>query len=587
MSGETMPADHVAPPQWQLLLRETARLCSENTRAATAIVGGATAVALLQIAALSSLYPVFESLVQPASPPSALSAYFRNALEMTGQRPGLVTHVILFLIVSAATSGAYVGVMALQSRFIERLERSLRVDLMREVLRSGWEVLGRLNHGELVNVVTHDTEAYKVLVKNVFAMIAALLQIALFAAAITVIDVRFALSAVVALAAGYVVFTPLLRTGMRLGGRYTDAYAGLTSALINTARAFKNVKASSREAYLLAYLQPLLGAPGRVYRSQQMLEALRMRLFEFVGSAILLALLVFGIQVLRIALTEMLLLLVFLYRLVPRVTEAADFLHRAYVGLPALDKIQQLQRRSVAEPARDVELVDRVRTIAFERVGFHYAGVPVVTDVSVRFRQGEFWAISGPTGAGKTTVLDLTAGLLEPSSGEIHCDGHPLSRIARPSLHRRVGYVTQDSLIFAGSILENLRWGDDRVSREQLDAAIDMAELRDVIQEKTLDHRVTEAGHNLSGGQKQRIAIARVLAGNYDFILMDEPTSALDAETERRFIKALGVLKGRVGLIMVTHRPEYISSADYVLRLEHGTAVVTAPAAMRTQASPA
>ena len=571
MTLQTLSADS---SRFRQLLDVTRKLFLEHPWALAFIVLGDAVVAFLQVIALASLYPVLEQVLQSRSIAVPQAGYFAALLERMGWQASVGNLALLFLTMTVVASAAYLCVMTFQSAFVRDLERSVRTGLVRSVLSAGWPVLGRLNHGEFVNVVTHEAELYKVLLRNVLSIIAAVFQVTLFAAAIVYLNGAFGVAAAVALLLGYAALAPLMQQGMRLGKRYTQAFGRMTSALINTGRAFKNIKTSSREAYVEAYLAPILAAPGEVYRSQQMLEAGRLKLFEFVGSGIMLGLLLFGLEVIQVPVAEMLLMLVFLYRMVPKVSETADYVHRAYASLPSLAQVQEIQDRCAPEPGRTVTLSEPVTAITFKDVGFRHGDLTVLLDMNVTIRRGEFWAIAGPTGAGKTTILDLISGIVEPTEGEIYLDGQALGQVSRSSLHARVGYLTQDTMIFAGSILENVLWGHEKGSRSRLDAAIDIAQLRDVIIEKTLEHDVSEAGQNLSGGQKQRIAIARLLMGDYDFVLMDEPTSALDADTEIRFIRALSLLKGKVALVMVTHREEYIRECDHVLRLEHGRAVV-------------
>jgi ABC-type bacteriocin/lantibiotic exporter with double-glycine peptidase domain len=197
--------------------------------------------------------------------------------------------------------------------------------------------------------------------------------------------------------------------------------------------------------------------------------------------------------------------------------------------------------------------------------------VPLFRDLNVCFKKGEFWAIAGPTGSGKTTILDLISGVLRPTVGKIVFDNIPLDEAKLSSLHQHIGYLTQNNFIFAGSILANISWGHEKeLDSVKIENVVKISQMSDILKEKTLDFKVSESGQNLSGGQQQRIAITRTLLKDYDFILMDEPSSALDNETEKNFLEALSSLKGKIGIIMVTHRKEYFKHADYILEINGG-----------------
>jgi len=124
---------------------------------------------------------------------------------------------------------------------------------------------------------------------------------------------------------------------------------------------------------------------------------------------------------------------------------------------------------------------------------------------------------------------------------------------------------------------DNLTWGNEDASPQKIEEAVDMAQLRALVNEKGLEHTITESGQNLSGGQRQRVAITRALLREYDFILLDEPTSPLDPETEQRFIASLMRWKGKIGIIMVTHRKEYLKYADYIMRFSDNKVSVDLP----------
>jgi ABC-type bacteriocin/lantibiotic exporter with double-glycine peptidase domain len=266
------------------------------------------------------------------------------------------------------------------------------------------------------------------------------------------------------------------------------------------------------------------------------------------------------------------LVLFIIVKIVPQIRSINDNYHRGNIALPSIEKIQKLrdycstQTKSSGKP-----IEDELCLIAFHSVDFRYDTHGMLfDDLNLEFRKGEFWAICGPTGAGKTTILDLLSCIIGPSGGSISYNGIPYSDIEIKSLHQRVGYLTQDHFIFAGTLLDNICWGKKDVEKSCVDRAIRLSQLGPFVREKTLDFLVSESGQNLSGGQQQRIAIARLLLKNYDFILMDEPTSALDKETEQNFVSALMELKGKCGIIMVTHRKEFLKCADHVLSIESG-----------------
>jgi len=214
--------------------------------------------------------------------------------------------------------------------------------------------------------------------------------------------------------------------------------------------------------------------------------------------------------------------------------------------------------------------------IAAEHVSFTYdARQPVLTDVSFGSKPGELVAIVGPTGAGKTTVMNLLHRFYDPTAGRITVDGIDLRQVTLESWYRQIALVPQETILFGGTILDNIRYGNRDATEEAVKEASRAAYAHDFImgfpdQYQTL---VGEKGINLSGGQRQRIAIARAVLKNPRILLLDEATSSLDTESERLVQEALErLMKGRT-TVVIAHRLTTIQRADRILVLDKGRVV--------------
>ena len=214
--------------------------------------------------------------------------------------------------------------------------------------------------------------------------------------------------------------------------------------------------------------------------------------------------------------------------------------------------------------------------IAAEHVSFAYdARQPVLTDVSFEVTPGELVAIVGPTGAGKTTVMNLLHRFYDPTEGCITVDGIDLRQVTLESWYRQLALVPQETILFGGTILDNIRYGNRDATEEAVKEASRAAYAHDFImgfpdQYQTL---VGEKGINLSGGQRQRIAIARAVLKNPRILLLDEATSSLDTESERLVQEALErLMKGRT-TVVIAHRLTTIQGADRILVLDKGRVV--------------
>jgi ATP-binding cassette subfamily B protein len=229
----------------------------------------------------------------------------------------------------------------------------------------------------------------------------------------------------------------------------------------------------------------------------------------------------------------------------------------------------------------DAKKVGRVDTISFRDVHFAYQeGVEVLKGINVRISKGESIAFVGPSGSGKTTMVKLLLGLYGPVAGRIEFNGIDAADIDYEDLRKRVGYVSQDTQLFAGTIRENLKFVQPAASDDECLEALRQARALAIIErgDKGLDTKIGEGGIKLSGGEKQRLAIARSLLRQPEIIVFDEATSSLDSITEREIMTTIDeVVAANPHLITVfiAHRLSTVASVDRIYVMEKGTVAET------------
>lgn len=227
----------------------------------------------------------------------------------------------------------------------------------------------------------------------------------------------------------------------------------------------------------------------------------------------------------------------------------------------------------VKEQANPVVLTSVRGHIRADRVSFHYDNrQPVLHEVGFEANPGDLVALVGPTGAGKTTIINLLHRFYDPTAGAITLDGHDLRTIQIESLYRQIALVPQETVLFGGTILDNIRYGKTDASQDEIFAA-SKAALADEFIVKLPDGYNTivgEKGVNLSGGQRQRLAIARAILKNPRILLLDEATSALDTESERLVQEALDRLMANRTTFVVAHRLTTVQRADQILVFDKG-----------------
>ena len=214
--------------------------------------------------------------------------------------------------------------------------------------------------------------------------------------------------------------------------------------------------------------------------------------------------------------------------------------------------------------------------VTFDHVSFEYRpGEPALTDMSIDIQPGRILAIVGPSGAGKSTVANLLPRFYDPQSGLILIDGVDIKTVTTRSLREQIAMVPQDTILFNGSVYENILYGRLDATREEVTAAATAANAHEFISQLpgNYDTQIGERGCQLSGGQRQRIAIARAILKNPRILILDEATSALDAESERLVQDALDKLMVGRTTFVIAHRLSTIQRADIIIVLENGRMV--------------
>ncbi len=245
-------------------------------------------------------------------------------------------------------------------------------------------------------------------------------------------------------------------------------------------------------------------------------------------------------------------------------------------GIAASERLMEVVNAPVRvrEPANPQTVARPHQMLAFHNVNFSYpTGPQVLENLELEIPHGQSLAVVGPNGSGKSTLVSLLCRFDDPSCGEVTLDGISIRDIRSRDLRKRIGLVTQRTVIFDDTILNNIRYGSPRASREDAIRAARQAYADEFIQSKTpagYDSMLGTAGTRLSGGQMQRLALARAFLRNPDILVLDEATSQIDIESEQLIHTALAeFLVGRTG-IMITHRSSTLALADRVAVLEHG-----------------
>jgi ATP-binding cassette subfamily C protein len=460
---------------------------------------------------------------------------------------------------------------------VAQVATDLRLSLLRALLVTKWEYYIRQPVGVLSNAIA--TEAFRASKAYTcgITMIAYLIQAIIYACVALLVSWRATLLAVVVGLLFVYILSHLVRKARRAGLRQTELLKLLLTHLTDILLSIKPIKAMARERRADILLEKETNRLNKALRKQVLTnETLKASqeplLIVFAAIGLYCALTYWHMALARVMVLTF--LLVRLVKQLNRVQEQYQqmaILESAYWSLK--ETIGEAER--VREPALGTEVPSLNHGLRLDRVSFAYDQELVLRDASFDFPSGLFTAIVGPSGVGKTTVVDLLMGLLRPQEGEIFIDDLPLANVSLKSWRKMIGYVPQETLLLHDTILTNVTLGDPNLTEEDAEQALRAAEAWEFVMTMPsgMHSTVGERGSMLSGGQRQRIAIARALVHKPKLLILDEPTSALDPESEAAICETLGQLRGKgITILAISHQPTIMDVADRAYQLQNGKA---------------
>ena len=302
-------------------------------------------------------------------------------------------------------------------------------------------------------------------------------------------------------------------------------------------------------------------------------------LIEIAGVMVVISFGVYELSQGRLTIGGLLIFLVFLSQLYSPIRGLSGLLNTFYSASAGAERILEFMDRkpSVEQWEKAYELHSARGIIEFDNVSFAYPGKreEALSDVSFRASPGETVALVGASGAGKSTVAKLLLRFYDPSEGAVRLDGHDLKNLTLESLRENVAVLLQEALVFDGTVAENIAYGKEEATQEEIVAAAKAADAHDFIEalDEGYETVVGQKGRLLSGGQRQRIAIARAMVRDAPVLLLDEPTTGLDAESTRKIVEPLRRLMAGRTTIIVSHNLSTIKEADRIFVMESGLIV--------------
>jgi ATP-binding cassette subfamily C protein len=520
---------------------------------------------------LTMLLPLFIVLNDSAGERSAASRAMLEVMAFLGIPATIGTLLALLVLVIALKAGLLLVVMRHTAAVAVQLARQFRHSLIDALMSARWSYFIEQPVGRLASAIGGEVERAAEVFLHSARFLADTVQVTVFVCFALVVSWQLTLAAGAIGVVVVLLLRGLTRVSRVAGDRQTAILWSLTNRLVETVAWMKPLKASGREFLLRPLLVKEADNLGQSMRhlveAQQATTILQEPIIVLGIAGVLMA----SSSWFAVPLDTLAAIGFLLYRIAARM----GAMQRGYALVVSTASALLLVLGAIrrAEEAREIHAGRNEPTL---RAGIDLIGITlrlsstqVFQDLTLSMKAGALTVITGASGIGKTSLVDLLCGLHLPDEGEIRIDGTPLAQLDLPAWRRRVGYVPQDGVLVNNSILENVRLYDEDIGRDRVEQALRDACAWDFVSALPagLATPIGERGAKLSGGQRQRLALARALVHDPLLLILDEATTGLDARTTAAVCRQLVRRLGSLTIVAISHQPEWAQAATEIIDL--------------------
>ncbi|MGI9372600.1 MAG: ABC transporter ATP-binding protein [Hyphomicrobiales bacterium] len=530
---------------------------------------------LAEMVSMSALLPAATQVAGgPTENSSSLNQLVENTLMAIGIAPTLTNFILIvsgaFIVKAllAFTAMTYVGFT------VAWVATDLRSALLRRLLDAKWSYFTDQRVGFIANSISNDATRAGNAYNASAISISYLIQATAYAAVAILISPKLAIASIVVGVLLAVSLRSFVKMSRKHGYRQTDSTAQLVTDVSDALGNIKPLKSMERQASFIELFRRKIKAIRRALFRQRIAvhgrkcgEEILVALFIAIGG--------YGAVVMGgLPLPELLVFGIIFFQMVSLVGKAQLKLQNAVQFESAWWRLHELIAASedAVEENPGTKTPTLETSASFENVTFAHQEKTVISAASLEIPAGKMTVLQGPSGAGKTTLIDLLIGLYRPASGTVHIDDVDLMEIDLHKWRRMIGYVPQELTLFNGTVRENITVGDQSFTDKDIARACQLAGVTDFLDDLDdgLDTLTGDMGVKISGGQRQRIALARALIGSPKLLILDEVTSALDPAMEAAIVERIQSLSGHYTIVAITHRPAWTQVADKLYQVEKG-----------------
>ena len=529
---------------------------------------------LAEAGSIGTLLPAASSIVSDTTGANGASGTIKSIIESIGIAPSLGN--LILIVVGLMVTKATLAFAALSYAGISgaRVAINLRRRLIRAIFDARWSFYTDQSGGKFANAISNDATRAGDAYQYSATVVAGLIQVAGYIAIAIFIDWRVAILGSIAAAVMVLAMRKLIRISRSSAYKQTDRVSSLTIDMVDMLNNIKALKSMDRYGTLVLGLSGLLK---RIKRNLITIQFSKQGVIQ--GSDALIAILAGSMiyaahSVFAKTLPELMITGIVFFQIISNLTKLQKQLQTAVIIESAYVRTQELITK--AEAHREVHSGSLPPKLGagckFVNVTFAHGNTAVIENATFDIPANQITVLQGPSGAGKTTLIDLLIGLNTAQRGKILIGGKDITTIDIKAWRQSIGYVPQELVLFHDTVRENICLSNRDISTEAINAALDQAGARDFIDALPagIETDVGEMGGKLSGGQRQRIALARALVTNPRILILDEVTSALDPDTEAEIVNNIARLRGRYTIVAITHRPAWTKIADNLYTVANG-----------------
>jgi len=536
--------------------------------------------ALSEFVSLSLFVPIIEYIQQGPNiaPTNQFLEIILGVFDSIGWERSLVNLLVFALIAMFFQFAMVFFQEAITAHLFFPVRKRIRDESFNNIMDSSLSYFIDKKSGNLVNIMIERIDAVGHAINMAVHIIADVLLVVAYLFFLLLVSWQVSLMVLgVALIKHFATMFFVLRS-RALGEQWLEAGNRQTSRLLENLQGVRLIKSFSRENYE----KKRFAAATKEFSDTQIKYTMNqefMRLLDNTLAPILFAVIIYiSIEILRISGSFVIIYLFALMKMIPKLTKINVNRNLLSVNMANTDAVLDLLNRK-NKPRIQVgekKITDFTDKIAFDGVSFSYTGgQKVLSDLSFEVTRGERVAIVGASGSGKSTIINLLLHLYDPSGGKITVDGVDLRELAIGSWHDLIGFVDQDTFIFNDTVFNNLQYGQQDATPEDVMEAARKAHIHEDIMQlrEGYDTLLGERGAKLSGGQRQRIAISRAIIKQPKILLFDEATSALDSISEDMIRRSIDEISRECTTILIAHRLSTIRNSDKIIVLENGRIV--------------